>query len=721
MFWRRSHRTPTVIQMEAVECGAAALGIILAYHGRWVSLETLRFGCGVSRDGCDAFDMAECSERYGMKAGGFWCDKEGVAEIALPAILYWDSNHFVVLEEMGDQWIHINDPATGPRKISHDEFDKYFSGLVLELTPGPEFEKGGEKPSLLKAVSHRIRRVKRPLSFVLLAQAGLVLMGLAMPVFTRIFIDSVIGQRLLGWQNYLLGGMAFAAVLSAGLMRLSAYSLNRLNRSLTSLFSAQFLWHVIRLPMRFFLQRFGGEIINRIALNQKAASLLTSDFALVNVQAIFMLSYLLIMALYDLPLTAVAMVGGIANVITLTAVARARRNAYSRLQQESARSAGVTISALQQMDAIKASGASSYFFARIAGFYAKIGNALQAIGKRDALLSASAGLTSSLATAFLLGIGCYRVMQGGLTIGMLIAFQLLLSSFLAPFLQLMNFANQGETLKIDLMRLDDVFRNELDPQIIRAPSSDGFPPKLTGALELKEVTFGYHPLDRPFIERLSLKVEPGELVALVGPVGCGKSTIAKIACNLLPPWSGEVCYDGQPAKMLPRETLASSVAVVDQEIALFAGTVKENLTLWDETIPEEDILDAARDACIHDEIMARENGYYALLTEGGSNLSGGQRQRLEIARALALRPSTLILDEATSSLDAQLETQVADNIRRRGIACLVIAHRLNTIIACDRIIVVEQGAIVDRGTIRDVRERGEFLDRLKNIGWQVSS
>ena len=701
--WRRRVKTPRLIQMEVVECGAAALGIILGYYGRYVSLEELRLQCGVSRSGVNAFNMVQAAEHYGLEANGYRLEKEELSKIAAPAILFWNQNHFVVLEEIQKHRVYINDPAVGPRWISHEEFDRCFSSIVLEMTPNTDFQKGGKPHTLLSDIKERVYPFRDAMTYLFWAQFPLILLGLAGPVLSQIFIDKIFDEGILSWKWGFLGSVAGVTVLSGLMTWLQGHFLNNLHIRFNVHFSSTFLWHVLKLPMQFFTQRFGGEIINRMLLNTNISEVLTGQVVLSVVNLLFMGIYAAIMLQYDIPITLVGMGAGVFNVIMIIAIAQLRRNAYARVQQEEAKTIGVSLDVLSHIETMKTTSNDSFFFSRIAGYYTKNINALQDIGKKDVWLTTLSMVSQGISTIVLLGFGCWRVMHGNLTIGMLIALQILLNRFLAPFEALVGFAMQIQTFEIDLTRLNDVLKNTLDPLVIGRPPLTGKENKLKGNLEMRGVSFGYCPLDDPLIQDFSVSITPGKIIAIVGPVGSGKSTIAKLATTLYSPRAGTIFFDGKAPSDIPREVFSSSVAHVDQEIFLFGGTITENLTLWRTRVSNKVIEQAAKDACIHEDIIALVKKYETPLIEGGRNFSEGQRQRLEIARALLLNPSLLILDEATSALDSDTEVKVMHNIRKRGCSCLMIAHRLSTVRDCDEIIVLDAGKIVQRGTHQQLK------------------
>jgi len=709
----RRVRTPTVVQMEAVECGAAALAIVLAYHGRVVPLEELRVACGVSRDGSNAANIVKAARSYGLLAKGYAKPVEALPALQLPLIAFWNFNHFVVVEGFGPGRVFLNDPAGGPRVASAEEFDEAYTGVVLVFEPGPEFVRGGRRPSLAGALLARLAGMWRGVVMAVLATLALAVPGLAVPVLLQLFVDEVLVAGGAGLVAPLLIGLALAAALRAGLTWLQQWLLLRLELRLALRDAGAFFRHVLGLPYAFFTQRYAGEVGARVAINDRVAALLSGELATAALNVVLVAAYVLLMLWYDPWLTLVALAAALLNVAALTLIARSRRDASRRLMTDRGKLLGATYGGLEMIETLKAGGAEGDFFARWAGLHAKVINAEQRLAVFTQVLAVAPPLVAALSTAAILTLGGLRVIDGALTIGMLVAFQSLAASMLEPVGRLVSLGGSLQELEAEIARLDDVARYPAEP--LPPPSLSGEPPasaRLEGRIELRNVTFGFSPAAPPLIEGLSLHVPPGARVALVGSSGSGKSTIARLVAGLYRPWSGEILLGGRPRDSLPRPLLARSVAMVDQEITLISGTVRENLTLWDETIGDEALDAATHDAAIHAELMARPGGYEAELEEGGRDLSGGQRQRLELARALALEPSILVLDEATSALDPLTEQQIDAALRRRGCTCLIVAHRLSTVRDADEILVLDEGKVVQRGTHDELIRAGGLYAQL---------
>jgi NHLM bacteriocin system ABC transporter peptidase/ATP-binding protein len=699
-------RSPTVLQMEAVECGAAALAIVLAHYGRWVPLEELRVACGVSRDGSKASNVVKAARGYGLVAKGFKKEPAALRSLSLPAILHWNFNHFVVLDGFRKGRVFLNDPATGPRDVSDEELDQAFTGVVLTFEPGPDFQRLGDPPRLIPALRRRLAGSRAALVFVLLAGLGLALPGLVIPVFSKVFVDSVLLENRREWLPPLLVAMGLAALLTGLLTWIQQVYLLRLETRLAVGSSSGFLWHVLRLPTVFFSQRFAGDISSRVAINDRVAQLLSRDLATNALGALMVVFFAAILFRYDVVLTLVGIGVVSLNVAALRYVSRRRVDGNRRLAQDQGKLLGTAIGGLQTIETLKATGGESDLFARWAGFQAKVVNGQQDLERYSQILDAVPPLLSAINTALILGLGGLRVMNGSLSLGGLVAFQLLMASFTAPINRLVSLGGRLQTVEGDMNRLDDVLRYRIDPTAASGSGGlpePGAPVRLRGFLDLHQVSFGYSRLDPPLIEEFDLALKPGFRIALVGGSGSGKSTISRLVTGLYEPWGGEIRFDGARRREVPAAVLTGSLAAVDQNVFLFEGTVRENLTLWDVTIPLPEVVAAAKDACIHEDIAARQGGYESLVEEGGANWSGGQRQRLEIARALVGRPSLLVLDEATSALDSTTESRIDENLRRRGCTCLIVAHRLSTIRDADEIIVLDKGKVVQRGTHDDLK------------------
>jgi NHLM bacteriocin system ABC transporter peptidase/ATP-binding protein len=710
-FPRKRVKVPSVLQMEETECGAASLGMVLAHFGRYVPLEELREACGVSRDGSKAPNMLRAARGYGLTAQGYRRTFPTLGDSSLPTILFWRFSHWVVLEGFRPGALLINDPAEGRRAVPLDEAQRSFSGVTLQFEPGPDFQPGGSRPRWVRDLLSRMRIGTT--GFVLAAIAGLFLVvpGILVPLFTTVFVDTVITPPEPGRIGGLLIAVA-ATMLMMGLLTLvQQWFLANLQTRLTVSGSYRLVDHLLHLPVQFFTQRFPGVLVGRLDQVDSISGLIAGPLVTSGVSLVGLIGYAVVMVTYSPVLTAVGIVAGLLNVVALVFVSR-QRDAANQLQlRESSRLSGLGMSTVASIESVKTSGAEDAAFERWAGFQARYLTASQQMGRLTNGLSVVPTTLSSITSVLVLCIGGLQVMSGALTLGLLVGFQSLMASFLAPISQLVGLASQAQTAQGQLVQINDVMSNPVADQFGR-PDGDllaGGATRLDGRLELIDVEFGYARSGPPLISGFSLTIEPGQRVALVGGTGSGKTTIVRLIMGLYQPWSGQIRFDGRPREEWDRSLITTSVAYVDQQIMLFEGTIEDNLTMWDRSMPQADVIAAARDACIHDDIAGRTGGYQSPVEEDGRNFSGGQRQRLEIARALALDPSIVVLDEATSALDTATEQRIDRRLRARGATSLIIAHRLSTIRDCDEIIVLDAGRIVQRGTHdRLIAEGGRY-------------
>lgn len=714
-------RTDTVLQMEAVECGAACLAMILAHFGRYEALESLRVACGVSRDGSKASNIVKAARNLGMIAKGIRAEPAELKHMPGPLIIFWNFNHFVVLEGFARGRAWLNDPANGRRSVSEAEFDASFTGVALIFEPDTHFAKGGTSPRILRPMLARLAHSGGGFRILFLASLLLTLPGLVVPAFARLFVDYYLVQKFDDWLDPLIYGMLAAAALRGILTWMQQYALLKLNTNLSLAWSARFLWHVLRLPLTFFQQRFGGEIASRVIMNDKLASLVGGELGMALAHLFSALFFLAVMAQYNGYVTLAALVIALANLAALWWNQNRTLEASQRLAMDQGKFVAVLLQGTQQIESLKVAGAEHLLFQRWLGHHAKVINAEQSLGRLRLMTNALPQVSSGLLLAAVLQVGGWQVMSGTLSLGMLVALLALAASLNQPLLALVGVGSKMQEAQAFLRRLDDVLNHPraaefgagdqvtaqaagqtgaqgADSQPGSADGQTGSLDAIIGRVSLRDVSFGYSPLDPPLIKNFSLDIEPGQRVAVVGASGSGKSTLGKMLAGLNLPWSGEILLDGKPLTHWPRLELRAALAMVDQEISLFEACIRDNLTLWNPAIPEGWCVRAAKDAAVHEVIASRAGGYSHMVQEGGRNFSAGERQRLEIARALVGQPRLLVLDEATSALDPAVELEIMQALRRRGITCLIIAHRLSTVRDCDRILVLQHGQLVEAGT-----------------------
>lgn len=707
-------KVPVVMQMEALECGAASLAMVLAYYQKWIPLEQLRVDCGVSRDGSSAKNMLLAARNYGLEAQGYRFEPEELRDEGIfPCIIHWNFNHFVVCCGFKGKYVYINDPARGNVRVTMEEFDKAFTGVCLLFQPGEGFEASGKKKSMLGFAAKRLSGEKTAVVFVMLSTIIMYLFGIINPVFARFFMDGLLtgtNTDLLMPFIALLAAVGFLQVLVSAVQ--SAYSL-KITGKMAIAGNSTYMWKILRLPMEFFSQRMAGDIQMRQTANASIAAALVSTVSPILLNAIMMGFYLFVMIRYSPMLTLV----GVASIIINAAVAKLisdKRVNITRVQlRDQGKLAAATVSGIQMAETIKSSGAENGFFEKWAGYQASVNAQIVKFTKLNTWMGMIPTFVSSLANYIVLVLGIYLAIKGRFTLGMIMTFQSFLTSFMNPAMTMIGAGQSIQEMRTQMERVEDVMEYPDDEYCIDTPLSDEKDySKLSGAIELKNVSFGYSRLAEPLIRDFSMKMEPGSRVALVGSSGCGKSTLSKLISGLYKPWSGEILFDGKRINEIDRSVFTGSVAVVDQEIILFEDTIANNIKMWDDSIEDFEMIMAARDAQIHDDIMARSGGYQGRLIEGGKDLSGGQRQRLEIARVLAQDPSIIIMDEATSALDARTEYELVKAVRNRGITCIVIAHRLSTIRDCDEIIVLDKGRVIERGTHEDLYAKGGYYTQL---------
>ena len=705
-------KVPVVMQLEVLECGAASLAMIMHYYHKWIPLEQARVDCGVSRDGSTVKNILRAARSYGMIAKAWKLEPEALLEEGpFPCIIHWGFNHFVVLCGFKGNKAIINDPARGRISVSWEEFDREFTGICATFEPNENFEPKKKKKSAFAYAGERLKGTSAAVAFVVLTTTISSLIGIISPVFSRIFLDRLLTGQNSDWLIPFITAMSILALINIIVLWISAIYSMRIQGKLAAIGSSSYLWKVLRLPIQFFDQRLAADISDRQATNASIAGTLVNTFAPLILNALMMIFYLIVMLRYSLVMTAVGISAILINTGVSILISNKRIN-ISRVQmRDTAKLSATTASGIQMIETIKASGAENGYFSRWAGFQASVNKQDVRYARLNAFLGTVPTAITQIANLAVLCIGVVYILQGSFTIGMVMAFQGFLSSFMAPASSLISAGQSIQEMTTQMERIEDVMSYPTDT-IFEPREKKGEYQKLTGKIQMKNITYGYSKLSEPLIQDFSMEVHPGQKIAFVGRSGCGKSTLAKLLSGLYQPWSGEIIFDGIPISEIDRNVFTGSVAVINQDITLFADTISANIKMWDDSIEDFEMILAARDAGIHDDIVQRDNGYRHKMLEGGRDFSGGQRQRIEIAHGLTQDPTICILDEATSALDAKTEYEVVKSISDRGITCVIIAHRLSTIRDCDEIIVLDHGIVVERGTHEELYAKGGAYTKL---------
>ena len=691
-------KVPVVMQMEMVECGAASLTMIMHYYQKWIPLEQARVDCDVSSNGSSAKNIMVAARSYGMKADAWKVDPEDLQkEGPFPCILHWGFNHFVVLCGFKGKRAVLNDPARGRVTVEWEEFDREYTGICITFEPDEGFEPSGKPESVFDYAKDRLKGTGSAVAFVALTTAITSLLGIINPVFTQIFLDRLLTRQNPEWLPGFMAAFSGVILVMIIVSWISAVYSLRIQGKMASYGSASYLWKVLRLPMQFFNQRLSADIADRQATNASIAGTMVNTFAPLALQAVMMVFYLVVMIRYNWMMALIGVSAIFLNLAVSSLITAKRVNITRVQQRDAAKLSSSTMSGIRMIETIKASGAENGFFGQWAGYQASVNTQSVRFTRLNLFLGTLPSAITTFANLAVLGLGVMLVMRGEFTKGMVMAFQGYLSSFMKPATSLIYAGQSLQEMITQIERVDDVMSYKEDPCFDPRTKTKEFE-KLSGAIELKDVTFGYSRLGKPLITDFSMTIKPGQKVAFVGRTGCGKSTLAKLISGLNHPWSGSITFDGVPISEIDRDVFTGSVSVIDQDITLFEDTISSNIKMWDESIEDFEMILAARDADIYDDVMTRDGGFSHKLLEGGRDLSGGQRQRLEIARALSQDPTICIMDEATSALDAQTEHEVIQSISARGITCIVIAHRLSTIRDCDQIIVLDKGRVIEHGT-----------------------
>jgi len=716
--WRRLRKAPPkvpmIMQMEALECGAACLTMVLAYYGKWIPLEQVRMDCGVSRDGSNALNILKAGKSYGLEVHAYRAELDAVKQLdTLPCIIHWNFNHFVVLDGFRGNKAVLNDPARGIVQVSMEEFDDAFTGVVITFKPGPDFVPGGKKKSTIAFARKRLSGMAPAIVFVMLTTIISYLFGIINPVMSRVFFDRLLTGKSPGWLYPFTISMGFLCAFQILVDWVRTIYNLKINGKVAIEGNASYMWKVLHLPMEFFSQRMVGDIMSRQGTNATIARTLVDTVAPLVLHTIMMGFYLLVMLNYSVIMTLIGLGSLLMNILVARYMSVKRVNITRVQLRDEGKLSSTTMAGISMADTIKASGAETGFFRKWAGYQASVNSQNVKFATMNARVGLIPQLISTISNYLVIFIGVRLAMEGNFTLGMINTFQGFLNSFMEPASTLVEAGQTIQEMRTQMERVEDVMQYPEDPLADDEPiREDRDYSKLRGNVELRNVTFGYSRLAKPTVTDFSMNLTPGSRVAIVGASGSGKSTVSKLVTGLYQPWSGEILFDGRPIQEIPRSVFTGSVAMVDQEITLFEDTIANNIRMWDDTIADFEVILAARDAQIHEDIIQRPGGYQSMLTENGKDLSGGQRQRLEIARVLAQDPSIIILDEATSALDAKTEFELVRSVKERGITCIVVAHRLSTIRDCDEIIVLDKGVIVERGKHEELYARGGYYAEL---------
>lgn len=707
-------KVPVIMQLEELECGAACLCMVLGYYHKWIPIEEVRNTCGVSRDGVSAGNILRAARFYGLNASGYRCPVSTLMKnVTFPCIAFVHGCHFIVVCGVKNGMIYVNDPAKGNDKYTEKEFDEIFNNILIQFSPSESFQPSGKPKSMLSYVKKRLKGTTVAIVFACLTSIIASMIGVISPAFSRVFLDYLLPGENPQWVwpfLILLAIFDFVQIIMTGLQ--SVYSL-RINGKMAVIGNSTFMWKIFKMPIQFFSQRRAGDIQQRQASNATIASTLIETFAPLFLNLLMMLFYLGVMLKYSWILTMIGLFSMSVNILLSQYIAKKRINITRVSMKESANLASTTIIGIDMIESLKSTGAENGFFTKWAGIQANANAQQVQYAKTDVYLSMIPQFITTVTNYLILLSGAWLIMSGEFTIGKLMAFQGFLGSFMSPAITLVDTGRTLQEMRTNMERIDDVM--EYPDENIFSEKTDSIYQPLSGKIEMKDVVFGYNILSKPLIENFNLSIEPGQSIAIVGDSGCGKSTISKLLSGIYEPWSGKILFDGKPLKEIYKGVFRSSVAVVDQDITLFEGTIADNIRMWDLNVDDMAIIQASKDAQFHDDVMKRPHGYKGKLQEDGRDLSGGQRQKLEIARALASNPSILIMDEATSALDAKNEYEVLQAVKKRNITCIMIAHRLSTIRSCDKICVMESGKIQGIGTHEELMKNNALYQNLVRV------
>jgi NHLM bacteriocin system ABC transporter peptidase/ATP-binding protein len=709
-----NHKTPIVLQMEAAECGAAALAIIFGYYGKFIPLEELRTHCGVSRDGSRASSIVKTAQYYGLQASGFKLSVDELLTQDFPLIVFWNSNHFLVLEKLTPTYAFLNDPASGRRKVLYSEFLALYSNIALTFSKTRSFSKSGKRRSLFSILVSILKTNTSFIAYIFITSILLAITAILIPNFLSIFIDIILIEKETSWISYLVAAIVITSCVQALLMYYQQQTIIKLRTILSITHSSRLFWKIVHLPSTFFDQRSKGDLAVRLQSFGDISKYIAEDFTRFISDLLTVTLLFVTMLFYDISLALVSLfVGGI-NFLFFYIVSKKMETASQLMVKEDTNLYGVSTSIIQSIDTIKASGGETDSFSRWSGFFIKSHNTRNRLEPSNHLFLLIPDFLIYISQSIILIFGGINVMNGDLSPGLLVAFLYISYNFQIPIKRFVGLGTINKKLESSLQRIQDIYQNFCDDPSPVHPKQQNVQ-RIEGKLDLINIKFGFHSSEEPILDNFSFGVEPGQQLAIIGQSGSGKTTVSNIISGILKPWSGDILLDNKPISTYSTALLASSMAFVGEHSFLFEGTIRDNISFWDPTIRDSKIIEAAKDACIHSVITARSGGYDSVVSENGSNFSGGERQRLEIARALALEPTILIFDEATTGLDSNIEDTILSNIRRRGCTLIIVAHKLSTIRDSHSILFLENGKIVESGQHEQlVQLNGKYLELIND-------
>jgi len=711
---QKRKKTPTMLQMEATECGATSLSIILAYYNKYITSEEARIACGVSRDGTKAINIIRAARNYGMEAHGANLDITDLNKVNVPFIVYWQFNHFLVVEGYNESKVYLNDPATGPRSISWQDFESGYTGVVLEITPGDQFKAEGlPESTTLSLLIRQLGKNFSPVFFIILLTTALIIPKVSLPIFSKAFVDYLLIDNQRNLIPVILWGIGLSTVAMGLFSWFQAKLLYRLKMKLNIVNTVNFLWHLFHIPIRYYQQRSTGDIVQRNELSEKIAAFLAHDIPANLVGVLEIVCFALVIFLLSWQLGMVLIIVVFLNLIALQLGKRTLTDIGRQYAQEQGKLEGIETNGIQIIETLKVSGLEHYFFNRWIAHYTKVLNTEQKMVWISTYLGLVPTFLSFMTNLIMICFGAWLVMKGSITIGTIVAIQALTTSFMTPVNQLISFISKFSQLKGDIFRLNDVINTKIDPRYLKKEITEKniLSTEAENILTINNLSFSYSPLDPPTIDNLSLKVKPCQRIAIVGASGSGKSSLAKLICGLNLLDKGDILLNNFSITTITPSALAKMIAYVDQNVLFFPGNLRENLTLWDKNINDEHIYSLLKKVNLYEEVITR-GGLSTRIVESGSNFSGGQCQRLEIVRALLRKPKLLILDEATSAMDAALEAKVYANLHDLDCTVVVIAHRLSAIKESDVIYVLNEGRIVEQGSHAELIGQAGYYNEL---------